>query len=242
MASRRPRRRGHKAPRSSPRPGLSMGSAIAASIATTTPSDMSITEPEAPQRALALEPASSTSRAARPSGRRMTRVLSVLSVGAALAATSAVLVTAAQPSAAGPIEKVTADAWEATGALSDALRHGATRDPARVLAQRAAGAVEDAGRRVEALELPISDTPLRARVLATLRADAAWIDAVGSTLADPRSPRRAGLSSLAKRAATGAVLVAVDVEGAEGTVGGTGRLLSATGDRLQPGPAGGRIE
>jgi len=175
----------------------------------------------------------------------MTRVLSVVSVGAALAATSAVLVTAAQPSAAGPIEKVTADAWEATGALSDALRAlrpGATRDPARVLAQRAAGAVEDAGRRVEALELPISDTPLRARVLATLRADAAWIDAVGSTLANPRSPRRAGLSSLAKRAATGAVLVAVDVEGAEGTVGGTGRLLSATGDRLQPGPAGGRIE
>ena len=137
------------------------------------------------------------------------------------------------------------DAWEATGALSDALRGlrpGATRNPARVLAQRAAGAVEDAGRRVEALELPISDTPLRARVLATLRADAAWIDAVGSTLANPRSPRRAGLSSLAKRAATGAVLVAVDVEGAEGTVGGTGRLLSATRDRLQPGPAGGRIE
>ena len=219
---------------------------------------MSTTEQEAPAGALssgsaraaefapAPEPApASTSQAARRSGHRTTRVLSVLSVAGALAATSAVLVTAAQPSAAGPIEKVTADAWETTAALSDALRGlrpGATRNPAGVLAKRAAGAVDGAGRRVEALELPVSDTPLRARVLATLRADAAWIDAVGSTLANPPSPRRADLPGLAKRAATGAALVAVDDERADGTVGGTGRLLSATNDSLQPGPAGVRIE
>ena len=210
---------------------------------------MSITEQEAPPGALAPEPAPAPepeiSRAAGRSGRLKTRVLSVLSVSVALAATGAVLVTAARPSAAGPIENVTADAWEATGALSDALRvlrPGASRNPARVLAKRAAGAVDDAGRRVEALELPIADTPLRSRVLSTLRADAAWLDAVGSTLANPRSPRRANLSGLAKRAATGAALVAVDVEGAEGTVSGTGRLLSATRDPLQPGLGGGRIE
>lgn len=172
-------------------------------------------------------------------------MVSVLSVGLALAATSAILATAARPSAAGPIEKVTADAWEATGALSDALRSlrlGAPRNPARALSARAVRAVDDAGRRVEALELPVSETPLRTRVLATLRSDAAWVDAVGSTLANPRSPRRADLAGLAKRAATGAVLVAVDVKGAEGTVGGTGRLLSATSDRLQSAPARARIE
>lgn len=221
---------------------------------------MTISEQEAPSRAPASAPASagasapthelssapapSASRAAGRSGRRTTRVLSVLSVGLALTATSAVLVTAAQSSAAAPIEKATADGWEATGALSDALRglrHGATRAPARALAKRAAGAVDNADRRVEALKLPVPDTPLRARVLAALRADAAWVDAVGSTLANPRSPRRADLSGLAKRAATGAALVAVDDEGAEGTVGGTGRLLSATSDRLRSEPAGLRI-
>jgi len=166
-------------------------------------------------------------------------------VALALATTSAVLVTTALPSAAAPIENATADAWETTGALSDALRAlrpGATRNPARALAKRAAGAVDDAGERVEAVDLPVSDTPLRARVLATLRADVEWIDAVGSTLASPRSPRRADLSGLAKRAATGTALVAVDVEKAAGTVGGTGRLLSTTSDHLQSEPPGARIE
>lgn len=204
---------------------------------------MSTTEQEAPPRALA--PAPAVSRGARRSGLRRTRLLSVVSVGLAFAATSTVFVTAARPSAAAPIEKATADAWEATRALSDALRGlrlGATRTPVRALATRTAGAIDDAGRRVEALELRVSDTPLRVRVLATLRADAEWVDAVGSTLANPHSPRRADLARLAKRAATGAVLVAVDVEGAAGTVGGTGRLLSATRVRLQSEPSGGRIE
>jgi len=178
-----------------------------------------------------LVPVPALSRAARRSGRRSTRVLSVMSLTAALAVTGAVLGTATLSSAPAPIAEATADAWEATGALSDALRAlrpGASRNPARALAKRAAGSVEDAGQRVERLELPISDTPLRARVLRTLRADAEWIDAVGSTLANPRSPRRAELSGLAKRAANGAALVAVDVKGAKGSVGGTGRLLSAT--------------
>jgi len=174
------------------------------------------------------------SRAARRSGRRSARVLSVASLVMALVATGVVLGTAVQPAVQTPIVAATAQAWDATGALSDALRAlrpGATRKPARALAKRAAGIIDETGMRVRALELPVADTPLRGRVLRTLRADAAWVDAVRSTLAAPRGPRRADLSGLAKRAATATALIDDEVTQARGTVGGTGRLLSATKPR-----------
>ncbi len=176
-------------------------------------------------------PAPMLSRAARRSGGLSARVLSLASLTTALVAIGVVLQTAAQSPGPAPVVAATAAAWQATAALSDglrALRPGASRNPSRVRAKRAATVVADAQKRVEALHLATADTPLRSRVLRTLRADADWIDAVGSTLSNPRSPRRGDLSGLAKRAANGAALVAVDVRGAKGSVGGTGRLLSAT--------------
>lgn len=168
----------------------------------------------------------------RRSGRLGTRLLAILSLLVAIGAaayfvTSAMDITAPTP----PIEKATSEAWSASSALSDslrALRPGASREPSRPLATAAAKAVKRAQDNVEALTLSTSETPLRARVLAALRADAAWVDAVGSTLANPRSARRAELAGLAKTAATAVVLIQGDVDGAEDSVGGTGRLLSAT--------------
>jgi hypothetical protein len=133
----------------------------------------------------------------RRPGTRRARALAILSLVAAFGATGYVVATAVEPAADTPLEEATAPAWEATSALSDALRElrpGGSRNAARPLAGAAAKAVGAAEKRVEALDLPISQTPVRSRVLETLRADAAWIDAVGSTLANPRSPRRAELS------------------------------------------------
>ncbi|MDQ3631556.1 MAG: hypothetical protein M3417_09895, partial [Actinomycetota bacterium] len=67
-------------------------------------------------------PQHTLSRAARRSGRRSTRVLSVASLVVALAATGILLGTAARPPVRTPIAAATAETWEATGALSDALR------------------------------------------------------------------------------------------------------------------------
>lgn len=179
-------------------------------------------------------PGPALSRAARRSGRRRARVLAVGSLAVAIVAIAVLLWTARQPSARSPIAAATAQTWEATGALSDALRvlrPDGSRNPARALVKPAAERVDEAGRRVGALDLPVAATPLRGRVLRTLRADAKWIDAVGSTLANPRSPRRADLSSLASRAANATALIENEVEGARDSVGGTGRLLSATKPR-----------
>lgn len=193
---------------------------------------MSTAEDQAATDVLAQdEPAPVLSRALRQSGRRSSRILALASLITALGATGYVFATTMKPAVPVPIEEATADAWKATSKLSGELRElrpGASRNPARALVKRAADEVDEAGKRVGALDLPTSDTPLRSRVLRTLRADAAWIDAVGSTLANPRSPRRADLSRLAKRAATMTALVAEELEGAQGSVGGTGRLLSAT--------------
>lgn len=187
-----------------------------------TPADVPETPPEPPPfRTLAV----------RRSGRLGTRLLAVLSLLIALGVTGYVVKSALQPAVTPPLQKATAGAWTATGALSDALRAlrpRASRTAARALVPPAARAVKAARMRVEALDLPTSDTPARARVLQALRADGAWIRAVGATLAEPRSPRRAALSRLAKTAAEATTLAAKDVKGAAGTVGGTGRLLSAT--------------
>ncbi len=169
--------------------------------------------------------------AVRRSGRLGTRVLAVLSLIVALGVTGYVVASALEPSAPAPLVAETAGAWEATSALSDSLRElrpGASRRAARALAKRAAEEVGPAGTRVLALNLPTSATPLRSRVRAALRADLSWIKAVDATLADPRSPSRADLARLAKRAAQGVSLIAGDVPAAKRSVGGTGRLLSAT--------------
>lgn len=157
--------------------------------------------------------------------------MAALSLILALVATGVVIGTASQPSAADPLDTGTAPAWTATMALSDALRAlrpGDERAPASDRARAAAQAVAGATARVEALSVPTADTPLRNRVLSTLRADAEWIDAVGSTLANPRSRRRAELPDLAEKAATETAVVAMTFPEAKGSVGGTGRLLAAT--------------
>jgi hypothetical protein len=182
-----------------------------------------------PEQSSAPEPV--LSRAARRSGRRRARVFAVGSLAVALVTTAVLLGSAAQPEPRSPMTTATAEAWEATGALSDALRalrRGGSRNPARALVKPAAETVDRTGRRVGALDLPVAATPLRGRVLRTLRADAAWIDAVGSTLANPRSSRRADLSALASRAANATALIEDEIDAARGSVGGTGRLLSAT--------------
>jgi hypothetical protein len=184
--------------------------------------------PEPPSEPTA---APALSRTLRRAGRKPARVLAVVSLAVAFGTTGLVVATAFQPESATPLQNATQDAFGATEELSDALRAlrpGGSRNAARPLAGAAARAVEAAQRRVEALELPTSMTPLRSRVLETLRSDAAWVDAVGSTLANPRSPRRGDLAALAKKAATGMALIAGDLPAAEDVVGGTGRLLSAT--------------
>ncbi len=193
-------------------------------------------EPEAPseiRQASTYEIAPEVlSLSVRRSGRLSTRLLALLSIlvaGAAVAyfVTSALEIATPKP----PMESASETAWEATSALSDGLRSlrpGGSRGDVRPLASTAAESVKNATERVEGLALPTAETPVRARVLAALRADAEWIDAVGSTLANPRSPRRADLSRLAKTAAEAVSLIAADIDGPKGSVGGTGRLLSAT--------------
>lgn len=170
------------------------------------------------------------SETVRRMGRRRTRVLAVLSLLVAIVVTASI-VEAFMQSGSAPLEQATSDAWSSVTALSEGLRalgSDGELEPLRDEARTARQEVQAAGRRVKALELPVADTPLRSRVIRALRADDAWIDAVGSTLANPRSDRRGDLSRLAERAAVATSLVAEDVAGAESSVGGTGRLLSAT--------------
>lgn len=176
-------------------------------------------------------PVAPLSNTVRRSGRLGTRLLALLSLIAGLAATALVVTTLAKPGAPEPLAAATAQAWTATGALSDALRAlrpGARRAPARALASAAAPVVTDAAREVRTLDLPTSDTPRRARVLTALSADRAWIAAVRATLKDPASPRRSDLTRLSEAAATATSLIAKDVEGAAHTIGGTSRLMTAT--------------
>ncbi len=190
---------------------------------------MSTTESDALPAAGARRPLA-RSRARRRSGRTGARLLALLSLVAAVAATAWVVGGAFRDDELPPVAAATAESWARTGELSDALRElrpGASPAAARPFAQPALKAVVRAQKRVAALDLPASQTPLRGRVLDALRADRRWIDAVGSVLARPESPRRAQLARLAKEAATSTALLRADLPAAVGTVGGTGRLLSA---------------
>lgn len=188
--------------------------------------------PTDPDEAPAPEPPPMLSRAMRRSERRAgARILAILSLAAAIAAVVLVVRTALEPDAPEPLGVATAPAWRAMSQLSDALRElrpGARRGRARALVKPAAEAVDAAEQRVEALDLETAETPARSRVLSTLRADAAWIEAVGATLANSRSRRRGMLARLAETAASRTAVVAETIEEAEGSVGGTGRLLAAT--------------
>lgn len=189
----------------------------------------------APRRA-APEPEEETepvflSQTVRRMNRRRTRVLAVLSLLAAIVALVVIVDAVVQPGAPSTIEQATGEAWKATGALSDGLRElepGDDLQPLRGRARAARTAVQRAGKRIKRATLPIGQTPVRSRVIRALRADDGWLDAVGSTLANPRSARRGDLARLAERAAIATSLIEDDVDGAKGSVGGTGRLLAAT--------------
>ena len=178
-----------------------------------------------------LEEPAFLSQTVRRMGRRRTRVLALLSLLLAIGGTIAIVQASLAPEPATPIEQATGDAWSAVTALSDGLRDlgpGGDLEALRDEARAARKEVQAARRRMEVIELPVSKTPLRARIIRALRADDAWADAVGSTLATPQGPLRRKLARLAKRAAVATALIADDVKGAKDSVGGTGRLLAAT--------------
>lgn len=179
----------------------------------------------------AREPAPYMSQTLRRSGRRGTRLLALLSLIAALAATGYVLATATEPPPPVPVEVATRDAWTSLRALSDGLselKPGASRAGTQKLARSASTAVKRAAARVKAFDATQVAPPLQLTVSKGLAASAKWVDAVGSTLANPRSPRRAELGQLAGRAALGVSLVAMDIEDARDCIRGTGGLLRAT--------------
>ncbi|MBA2347631.1 MAG: hypothetical protein H0V81_04980 [Solirubrobacterales bacterium] len=174
------------------------------------------------------------SQAVRWTNRRRTRAAAVLALLGGPAIVTGVVLAAMRPGVPTRVETTTAGAWAATGALSDGLRELEPGDPLTPLrdeARAARAAVQEAGKAVKALELDGAEASAQRLAVRALRADDAWIDAVGSTLANPRSDRRRDLSRLAKNAAVATALIADDVEGSEDSVGGTGRLLSATSRR-----------
>jgi len=172
------------------------------------------------------------SRAVRCGGRRRTRALALLSllvaVGAAVYVLTTQLPTArSQP----PLAVATAGAWQATGALSDALRAlrpGLPRGPARRLALAAVRATARANRAVSALPATASDVPLYDGTRTALRACRRWAAATAAVLAVPHGPRRATLAALSGDAEQSVSLVARNLPASAGTVGGTSRLLAAT--------------
>lgn len=179
---------------------------------------------------LTLDPVVLT-QAVRWTNRRRTRAAALLALLAGPAIVVAVVAVAMRPGGPTRIDQTTAGAWTATAALSDGLRRlepGDPLSPLRDEARAARAAVQEAGKAIKALDLDGAQASVQRRTIRTLRADDAWIDAVGSTLANPRSARRADLSRLARNAAERTAAIADDVRGAEGSVGGTGRLLSAT--------------
>lgn len=173
------------------------------------------------------------SQAVRWTNRRRTRAAAVLALLLASAVVIAVVLGATRESQTA-LERTTAEAWSATRALSDGLRAlepGDRISPLREEARAARAAVREAGVAVKGLDLGGAQASVQRRTIRALRADDAWIDAVGSTLANPRSERRADLSRLARNAAVRTARIVDDVRGARDTVGGTGRLLSATRPR-----------
>ncbi len=171
------------------------------------------------------------SQAVRWTNRRRTRAAALLALLVGPAIVVGLVLLTMRPGGPTAVERATETAWTATRALSDGLRALEPGDPLTPLrdeARAARAAVQKSGKATKALELGGAQASVQRRTIRALRANDAWIDAIGSTLANPRSARRADLSRLARNAAEQTDMVAVDVPGAAGSVGGTGRLLSAT--------------
>lgn len=131
-----------------------------------------------------------------------------------------------------PVRVAAAPAWTATAGLSsalDALEPGAGRATARQHAREAVAALRLARSRVIAAPGDVAAPEARPTQLAALWATERWADAVGSTLADPGSPRRAGLPRLAKAAMAAHATAERSGLAPARAVGGTGHLLAATG-------------
>lgn len=174
------------------------------------------------------------SQAVRWTNRRRTRAAALLALIGGPAIVTGVVLAAMGPSSPSRVEQSSAPAWSATGALSDELRTLEPGDPLRPLrgeARAARAGVQEAGKAVKALELDGAQASVQRRTIRALRANDAWIGAITSTLGNRRSRRRADLSRLARTAAERTAAIAEDVPAARGTVGGTGRLLSATKGR-----------
>jgi hypothetical protein len=133
--------------------------------------------------------------------------------------------------AAPGLQEAARPAWKATGALSaelNGLKRGTSRGPARHAAHEAVKALKTARTELPKVVVPTSQGDVFAVTEVALRAQAAWVDAVGSTLANPRSPRRADLARLAATAMRRSA-AAERFGVADGpAVAGTGHLLSAT--------------
>lgn len=171
------------------------------------------------------------SQAVRWMNRRRTRAAALLALVLAAAILAGVVLRATGPRGPSEVERATEQAWAAAGALSDGLRKlepGDRLKPLRPKARAARAAVQEAGKATKALDLGGAQASVQRRTVRALRADDAWIAAVSSTLANRRSRRRGDLSRLAGNAMQRTAAIAEDVPAARGTVGGTGRLLTAT--------------
>ena len=124
-------------------------------------------------------------------------------------------------------------AWNATTELGvelDKLKPGVSRGPSIRAARKAAKAIEEAQEKLPKIDVPTSQGDTYAVAQVMLRTQANWVDAVGSTLANPRSERRAALARLAAsaiRRAAAAQRFGLADEG-DTPIKGTGHLLSAT--------------
>lgn len=165
------------------------------------------------------------------------RVLALGTLVVCVGATLAILAegrSSSSGAASKGLKEAVRPAWEATGQLSEtlnALKRGQTRAAAIRAARAADDAVAASRKELRGLTVPTSEGDVYAVVDGALRAQAAWVSAVGSTLLNPASPRRADLSRLAKTAmARSAAAERFGV--ADGpAVRGTGKLLSATASK-----------
>lgn len=170
------------------------------------------------------------SQAVRWTNRRRTRAAALLALLGGPAVVAAVVVKTS-PGGSRQVQQATAKAWTATGALSESLRALERGDPLKALrpeARAARTAVQEAGKATKALDLGGAQASVQRRTVRALRADDAWIAAVSATLANRRSSRRDDLSRLGRTATERTAAIADDVPGARDTVGGTGKLLSAS--------------
>ena len=171
------------------------------------------------------------SQAVRWTNRRRTRLAALLAVVGGPAVIVGVVLAATGSEGPSRVQQATAEAWAATGALSDgmrALERGDSLQPLRPKARDALAAVEKAETATRALDLGGAEAAVQRRTLSALSGDRAWIRAVSATLANPRSSRRRDLPRLAGIAAKRTAAIADDVPAARKTAGGTGRMLAAS--------------